>query len=329
MNLHALWAELESAPAPGEAVARRRLPTTSTVDLNITLSQPGPVRGLALTVADIALVNVADLPSTRGLDHRRYAAASAARTTLEIRLTDPAANELFVALATDVARATAAAGDDQDAVGLWLSRIKRWQRLMAQAPQGLGRERQLGLFAELEVLSTDLLKHLDVAVAVEGWQGPLGGHDFQLPGGALEVKGSAAHEPQVAMVNSERQLDTTGTDSLHLVHVSLDVHQHAGRTLPDLVARIRDIAAGTDAEDALEDRLLDAGYADAHAHQYRTTGYTVRQKSFFEIGDGFPRIVESDLLDGVGGVTYKLVIAACAPFEVDRSSVLSRFGGAR
>jgi len=323
MKLAALWAELGVSPPSGTAVARRRLPTSTAIDLNITLSHPGPVRGLALTVADHALAGALTLPSTRGLEHRRYAATTPDRTTLELRLTDPAANDLFVGLATDVARATAKAADDRDAVGVWLSRITRWQRLLARAPNGLGPERQRGLYAELEVLRSDLLERVGIAAGVEGWQGPLGGHDFQLHGGAFEVKGSAAHEPQVVMVNSERQLDTIGTDSLHLVHVSLDIHQHAGETLPGIVDILREHAAETGAEDLLEERLIDAGYVDAHRSHYESTGYTVREKLFLQVRAGFPRIIESDLAEGVGGVSYSLVIAACVDFEVARIQALA------
>ena len=241
---------------------------------------------------------------------------------LEIRLTDPAANDMFIGLAEDVATTVSRARDERDAVGLWLSRIRSWQRLMASAPAGLSGERQRGLYAELEFLRHDLTPCVGIADAVDGWQGPLGGHDFQLAGGAYEVKGSAAHEPQIVRISSERQLDETGTTSLHLVHLSLDVHQHAGESLPELVASVRALAANTAVEALLNERLVDAGYADIHEPHYRSTGYTIRERQYFHVAAGFPRIIESDLANGVGGVRYRLAIAACAAFSTTAESAL-------
>ncbi len=323
MNLARLWLELEASITPDQHHGRRRLHADRAVDLNITVTRPGPLRGLALTVPDEALRGVDELPSTRGLEHLRRPAPQAGNSVLEIRLTDPAANEMFVGLAEDVARATASARDDADAVGLWLSRIRSWQRLMARAPRGLSEERQRGLYAELEVLRSDIARRVGIEAAVDGWRGPLGGHDFQLVGGAYEVKGSATHEPQVVTVNSERQLDETGTDGLHLIHLSLDVHQHAGESLPAIVADVRELAAATAVESLLAERLVDAGYADAHKRHYLATGYTIRERQFFRVGDGFPRIIEADLADGIGGVRYQLVIAACAPFATTADNAFS------
>ena len=157
MNLAAVWLELEASITPDQHHGRRRLHADAPVDLNITVTQPGPLRGLALTVRDEALRGVDELPSTRGFEHLRRAAAQPGQTIMEIRLTDPAANDMFVGLAEDVARATAAADDDFDAVGLWISRIRSWQRLMARGPRGLSDERQLGLYAELDVLRADIV----------------------------------------------------------------------------------------------------------------------------------------------------------------------------
>lgn len=313
MTLETLWRELENTITPEQHHGRRRIHADRPADLNITLTQPGPRRGIALTVADDVLRDVAELPDSRGLEHVRRRAAEADHTTLELRLADAGANELFVGLAEDVARAVAATDDDRHAVGTWLSRIRSWQRLMARNPSGLSDEAQRGLFAELHVVR-DVAGRIGIEGSIDGWQGPVGGHDLQLAGGAYEVKGTASHEPQVARISSERQLDETGSDGLHLIHLSLDVHRHAGESLPDIVASTRDMARDTPVEHLLEQRLVDAGYADAHQSRYAAVGYTIRESSYFRVGPGFPRIIEAELAEGVGGVTYKLVIAACVDF---------------
>ena len=70
------------------------------------------------------------------------------------------------------------------------------------------------------------------------------------------MKSCAANEPQVVTINGERQLDESGTDSLYLVHVSLDIRSEGRETLPEMVASARELAAGSSVEGLLEDRLL-------------------------------------------------------------------------
>jgi hypothetical protein len=311
-----VWAEMETQPPTDSGTARRRVHADAHVDLNITLTVPGPVRGLALTIADEDIPAGVEPPATREMDHRLTPARQPGRSVLELRLTDPSSNDLFAALANDVATLVAGAEDDGQAVGLWIARITRWQRLLASAPRGLSGERQRGLYAELRFLRDRLIAAVGPEAAVLGWEGPRGGHDFQLAGGSYEVKSAASHQPQVVTISSERQLDETGTDSLHLVHHSLDVHQQAGETLPDIVDHLTQTLAGTPVEDELADRLLDSGYSEVHRRRYGSTGYTVREELYFTVGAGFPRLVEAELPQGVGRVSYDLVVDVCSPFEV-------------
>jgi hypothetical protein len=322
VTLDDLWAELESEPVAERATGRRRIHADGPVDLYVTLA-PGGIRGLCLVVRDSALPEGGLLPATRGIDHREYSTSRPGFSALELRLTDRGATDIFSALAADVAGTTALAGDDVDAVGRWITRIARWQRLLAASPTGLGPERQRGLHAELHVMREHLQPRIGIEAAVLGWEGPAGGHDFQLRGLSLEVKSAASHEPQVVTINSERQLDETGTDGLYLVHVSLDVHQNAGESLPEMVASLRAEVADTPVSLIFEDRLMDAGYADVHEPRYRATGYTIREENYLRVGPGFPRLIEQDLPEGIGGVRYSVVIAMCMEFRVELNAALA------
>lgn len=106
-----------------------------------------------------------------------------------------------------------------------------------------------------------------------------------------------------------------------MIHHSLERLRDAGETLPELVSSLSATAGGTAHGGTLEDRLIQSGYADVHAPLYRRTGYAIRRTSLFRVADGFPRIVEGDLADGVGRVRYYLAIDACRDFETDQSAV--------
>jgi Putative PD-(D/E)XK family member, (DUF4420) len=118
----------------------------------------------------------------------------------------------------------------------------------------------------------------------------------------------------VLRISSERQLDETGADALYLAHLSIDARQGGGETLPEAVEAIRALARGGNAEGPLEDRLGNAGYLDIHASRY-TTGYTLRRLSLYRVEEGFPRIVERDLADGVGDVRYSVAVTECRDWE--------------
>jgi len=332
MNLADAWAELAAGAPSATSSGRRRITSPGQPDVYATLTVPGNRYGLGLTVVSTAVPPDIELPATRGMSHVMSSEAAAPeRVTLELQSADDGAAdaEIFTAVATDVALHTQQALDDGEAVERWIGRVARWITLLSRAPGGLSDERQRGLYGELFVLSNRLAPPFGPGASVRGWTGPAGGHDFQLRGGAIEVKTSSTHRPQTMTISSERQLDDAGIEVLLVAHLSLDVRQHAGQSLPEIVDQVRRVAAGADVRDELEDRLLDAGYADVHAPHYARTGYVVRDESVYHVSDGFPRIVEDDLPDGVGDVHYKVVIDLCRPFEMTWDAAAAAIAGLR
>jgi Putative PD-(D/E)XK family member, (DUF4420) len=292
------------------------------VELLLAVTNPGSVRSFALSVHAEAVRDLEGIPQAVGLQTSLEAGSDGGAATLEIGLEDEAARDVFTVLAGDIVGAVSRAETEVAAVEAWVSRLRRWQRLLQQSPQGLSPEKQRGLYAELWVLREDLVPFSGIDRGLRAWVGPdKSVHDFQTPPLHLEVKSSVAGEPQVARINGERQLDDKGTPGLCLVHLSLAVSREEGETLPEMVARVRDSAGGGAEEALLEDRLADVGFHDGHAPRYRLARYTLRDRRVFQVAPGFPRIVESDLADGLGRVDYRLAIAACDPFEISEETL--------
>jgi len=311
------WAELERRlPADREGRMVRRIHPDSGSDLRITAARGG-LRGLELEVEEAAVADVDAPPGTKSVN-LAIDPLPAGRAALSLTLTDSEACDLFAALCGDVAEATAAAGSDGDAVAAWLGRFIRWRRLLERGPAGLTGARQRGLFAELWAIRDLLAPTVGIVEAVHAWKGPDGApRDFETSGVGVEVKGSAANEPQVVRVNGERQLDETELKALFLAHLSLEVLRDAGESLPDIVGSVRGMAGVGPAAGPLEDRLLASGYADTQASLYRRTGYALRRVSLLEVKGAFPRITEAALPDGIGAVHYSLAIDACRDYETD------------
>jgi hypothetical protein len=254
---------------------------------------------------------------------------SGRRRLLMIELLDRGARDIFEWLCDDVAKVTSAATDQHEAVEVWLGRLARWSRLLQRNPEGLSPERQRGLFAELWFLEQlSMAVGLDEAVAA--WCGPSGNpRDFEAHGRAVEVKASAANEPQTVKVSGERQLDDTELEALHLLHLSLEPVRGASPSLVDQVEALRRSTSGRSSEGPFEDALAASGYADVHAPRYAGVGFALRRISAFHVRDAFPRITEQDLRDGVGNVRYGLALEACRDYEVDFDQLKTSFATQR
>lgn len=329
MNLADLWGELENR-APDERTGRmvQRIHPDARVDLFVTLEIGGPGhsmrRALELQVDDAVLADYNVAGGTRqvalSIDDR-----GGGRSALVLRLDDPGVADIFAAMCDDVASATAAVDTDAEAVEVWTGRFAKWRRMLQGGPQGLPPRRQRGLFAELLTIREHLVPAVAFDEAILAWKGPDGApRDFELGGSAIEVKSSAANEPQVVPVHGERQLDDAELAALVLVHQSLEVLRDAGESLPHIVADLRRLGAGHPEAGTFEDRLLQSGYLDIHEPLYRRTGYAIRRTSFFHVEQGFPRITERDLVDGIGAVRYSLAIDACRDYEVSEAFLVER-----
>lgn len=314
MTLEELWNELEARAPERAGRLRQRIHPDASIDLFVSFSGQDRQRILELGVARTALEDI-DVPDgTRGI--RSTSVTHGDSATLSLELIDRGSQDIFVWLAEDIARRTAAAENDEAAVSIWLGRLERWSRLLQRAPNGLSERRQRALYAELWFLEW-LIDQLGCEAAVAAWTGPSGNpRDFETAAHGVEVKASAANEPQVVTINGERQLDDAELHSLHLVHLSLEPIQGADETLAAMVGRLRARLDGAVAAGDFEDRLMDAGYSDAHARRYAGIGYAHRRQSCFAVAGDFPRLIESVLPDGVGAVSYGLAIDACWAHEV-------------
>ena len=189
--------------------------------------------------------------------------------------------------------------------------------------QGLDVPDQIGLYGELRFLHDQLIPSLGVDRAVETWTGPDGTpQDFQCGSSAAEVKTTAAGHHLVRISNA-LQLDDLTIDNLFLVHCSVDRRNAHGQTLVDLIDAIRvTVAASHETSERFASRLLQIGYLDAHADQYRQVGYTDREWHVYRVSEVFPRIVMAGLPPGIQGITYEIQVAAMKPFEISVSHLL-------
>ena len=330
-----VWRELADEPCPEGGYARRRIEMFSGLNAFFALAMPDKRPSLLVEAASESVPAHYSHPSCLGF---RFSVASLEsaphrRVMMMLELGDVRYRDVFAALAQDVLSCLATAKDEKSGVRALLDRLHRWvDFFQRQKNNGLSENEQQGLFGELWVMKNTLLRHLAAEDAVHSWQGPGGANqDFHLPSCAVEVKTSVSSPHERVSVSNVLQLDETGVPALVMAHLSLDRHRSMGETLPGIVGDIRRCLA----EDAphltgvFNALLVNSGYLEVHLNQYLDTGYHVRHARYYRVRDGFPRILEHNLQEGIGDVRYTVVMSACVPFEITADDFKGLLTGGR
>lgn len=231
-----------------------------------------------------------------------------------LRLENPEHRDVFVTVCSDLAEELKIIDSPAQRKRALLDFLDRWSHFFERhSLEGLSPERQRGLFGELHWLRRLLGCGIEPRTAVESWKGCARAyHDFEISGRVVEVKSTLSKEPKKVQISNERQLDNRGVLSLHLLVLSLIQARAGGQTLPEMVNDVRTrLSVDAAALRKMEHCLHEAGYLDVHAHLYDHS-HTVRSEELFRVEQGFPRIVA--LPEGLGDLSYSLVVAACGPY---------------
>ena len=230
-------------------------------------------------------------------------------------------SDVYTALIEDLWSSISGLADWAAVLAELRHRLGRWGDFFAEAgPLGLSLPAQRGLFGELCLIGTHLAPIAGVPQAVQVWVGQRHAHqDFQLSVAAIEVKTSIAKQLVDIRIANERQLDDRGLPALFLAVLLLTELENAGESLPQRVQKTRDLAQKAGCLHELEEKLLGAGYLEEQAALYRR-GYIVRSFHVYRVRDGFPRLLEEDLPEGIGDVTYSLSLALAKPFELSKTT---------
>lgn len=303
--------------------------------LLVGLERATGVRALLLPVQKGVVPPRRDWPECRGLEV--FTVAFGTQPHLGVRLRDQTCADVFTALAEDVAQRVGGAAGIKEAATTFLDRLCRWQQFLSASRVELSLEAQRGLWGELYFLSSHLLPTLGSHESVSSWKGGARAHqDFQFQLGAIEVKTTAAKQPQSVRITSERQLDDTGVGALFLHIVVVDEREvpaggtAPGEGLPGMIDGLRKKMTNTpDVLAKFNDSLLESGWLDSQINRYEARRWTVRAEQTFQVGKGFARLIEGDLPKGVGDVSYSLSLSACTQFSTKVSKMLNMLVGTK
>jgi hypothetical protein len=177
---------------------------------------------------------------------------------------------------------------------------------------------QTGLVGELIFLKDYLFQKYSSSESLIYWSGSdKTNHDFQIKSNAVEIKTTTSKHHKKIIVSSERQMDNTGLDHLFLAVFSLNLHNNMpDKTLSSYIKEIYSLIQDDPVSTfQFQIKISKYGYNELSEQKYNI-GFSLSEVKFFEIRDGFPRLLQNNLPDGVGDLKYSVVIAACTPFEI-------------
>ena len=246
------------------------------------------------------------------------------RTVLRVMLEDENLLDIFAVMSADLVNVVVAEVSAASALRRCIDRLCMWQILFERLPAaGLAEPQQRGLLGELLVLERLLLPRIDRLAAVTAWTGPDASHqDFVRGGLAIEVKTSLAKRPARMMISNEKQLDERPHDTLILAHLRLDESTVRGDSLPVAVGRVRGlVVADPVASAGFDDLLAMSGYLDVHAPLYQDRRWLCSATQYYRVAEGFPRLTEANLPEGVGDIRYSISADDLGVYEVSSDDV--------
>ena len=308
----------------GGAIIRRRVDPSSPVDVYIGLEPSTGHIGVMLRLHRRLIPAEKERPGGAGFSIQIHVIAEDVKDVVNLGIfcTDPACEDIFIHFMDDIVSRVLIETGPESALRAFLTRVSLWQRFFVQGRSAhLSEEDQVGLFGELFVFRELVIPATGPASAVDAWKGPEGKpQDFMLSGGSLEVKCTRSKAGGRISIANEMQLDERPFAFLILAHVLVTLVGGTHPSLPDVVAEIRSLLTGP-VLSAFDDKLINAGYLDAHAIHYRESRFLIRDVIFFDVRDGFPRIRPGDFPVGVVDVSYKLDVAGIMPFKIEKSPV--------
>ena len=289
---------------------------------------PGSEEALLAGFSAATVPAAEKLPEGQGFNIERVDPHGDGKTWLALSRRSSGSVELFLTMVCDVAGAldAEAGADEARLLRVFLGRVRAWQEFMRKGAQALSPEAEIGLVGEITLLAAIIEAGVPAAAAVESWVGPLDGiQDFELGTGAIEVKATLSSAGFPARIGSLEQLDDAARQPLFVAGVRL-CQTAGGQNLPDFVGTLRaSITGNAEAHRMFAERLLSAGYLDAHADRYPRR-FELARIRLIEVGQGFPRLTPGAVPAGVLKAMYEIDLDKAPGECVGPEAVLKKMG---
>lgn len=267
-------------------------------------------------------------PEGKGFEVLRADPFGDGMTWIALTRKESGSTELFAEMVSDVAGAmdNVALEGEVSVLKTMLRRVRMWQQFMSRGTGTLSPEAELGLAGEIFFMARLLDASVSHESILSGWVGPDDApQDFLLGDGAIEVKATMSSSGFPVKIGSLEQLDDAVASPLFLAAVRFSAGE-GGSTLPEMVADVeRRLEGELGAVDFLRERLMVAGYSEAHAGQY-TRRFEPKEKRVLSVSEGFPRLTPGVVPAGVTRAFYEINLDHAGDFLRDFDEILFQLG---
>lgn len=323
------WSSLTGADIePGwQAIS---LPSAGQLQVRAGRRSPDNTEAVLVGFPTVRLAAADKLPEGQGFSVERADPEGSGKLWLALTRKSAGSAELFAAMACDVVGAlddTVMAGADENKLlRVFTGRVGAWQEFMRKGTQVLTPESEIGLIGELTLLRAIVNAGIPSALAIESWVGPLDGiQDFELGTGALEVKTTLSAAGFTAKIGSLDQLDDSTRQPLFVAGTRLR-QTESGQNLPEIVDAMRlTIRGDAEAERLFTERLLAAGYIDAHAERYPRR-FEQAETRIIEVTSDFPRLTLGYVPAGIMKAMYEIDLEKVPGENVGTEGALRKLG---
>ncbi len=167
-----------------------------------------------------------------------------------------------------------------------------------------------------------LNENCSIDTLLESWIGPdFNDKDFRFGSIGIEVKLTSSKIPKVN-ISSERQLETENLSKLYVVLYVVEEVKDKGFTLNTIITQIRTkINNYQKALKFFNEKLILIGYIDDDFENYNCQ-YALRKRNNYLVTNDFPRLVTSELPNGLFDTKYNIELSAIEKYLVSDESIL-------
>lgn len=234
-------------------------------------------------------------------------------------------SDLFLGLCETLISSLTTVTDSAVALSVTLQHLKRWKAFLAgKKARILTKEEIRGLFAELHILRQLYQRRLTQEEAIDAWCGAEGAHqDFIFGNTSIEVKSLSGRERSSVRISSEDQLEAL-VENLFLVTVRLtDMPDlDSARSLNDIVLLIERELESAEAIEQFSEKIANCGYATLP--DYDNPRFAVVGSNGYKVTDEFPRIIRSQISQGLFHVAYDIKLEAITSFSCEEDQIFGR-----
>lgn len=326
-----IWESIntESQSSTVKTQIARRIPSKGVFPAFLATDFKKGIRLLYIKLYDGHDLIIENLPRFRGLEiSLAVTSIGEFKEDMFLKFTQsiPNTDNIFELVISDICDKIIQIQNKQNLNALLTKVVNEWKIFFEkQENEILSIAAQKGLVGELHFLKDYLFNKYSFTESVFYWTGSdRTNHDFQIVNSAIEVKTTSSKQHKKFTISSERQLDCSGIEHLYLLLFAINLHSNMPkRTLPALISEIyKQIQNDPIATFQFQIKLAKYGYNETLAEKY-TIGFSILEMKFFEVIEGFPRLLQKNIPDGVGDLKYSVIVAACIPFEIT-NNILNR-----